>query len=217
MIRDNLVSDTAGANHWPSIANDMRISPVKRVRPPLIGAQPHEYGSPFWKFHMQWSGLTNNRLRELEALISENDGLAPFLVYERTRPFPLWRMGIDKSVRAESVKPLLIRSISKADKTATISGEAGEVVSVGDPFAFELEGRRYYNRAKRQVSIDGITTLHLEMRPRISSADISVAMERVRPAAAFAIDVDGFFDSISSPNGKLHGARLEGIEWTGAI
>lgn len=208
-----LASDSPVSHHWSSRALRPSITLQRRVRRASIGAQPHEFGSSFWRFSMALDSLQTSEVRALEADISKNAGLKPFLIYDRFRPYPAQYSRIPRSTRASAVSPVSLRGVSRAGQFVLLEGEAAEIVSVGDPFAYVFEGKRYYNRACETVKLDrGCVRVAVEKRPSLEVTSVDVKVERVRPCAAFALD----FQSYSPPTGgKLKDAVLSGVEWTG--
>jgi len=210
----SLHSDTQGVTHWSSRPQVSEITLVERVRAASIGAQPQEFGSPYWMFSATFSDLRIKEATEIRALIAKNKGLAPFLFYDRFCPFPLHVMGVPPQLRASVVKAVTLSGLSKENRTVTVTGTAGDVISVGDPFAFILNGKRHYNRALETLKLTGSAqALEVEKRPRLTFSGASISLERIRPCAAFAIDMQRYRPPTG---GKLKEARIQGVEWTGA-
>lgn len=209
-----LFSDTSGASHWASRSLEPEITLVERIRAASIGAQPQEFGSPYWRFSANFSELRLDEVRKLTAFISKNKGLKPFLFYDRFRPYPETVMGLPSQMRRSAVKPLTLTALSKEERTVTVSGQIGDVITVGDPFAVLVDGKRYYNRALDTIKLTGSAqSFEVEQRPKVSQTGLSVNVERIRPCCAFALNMQRY----NPPTGgKLKEASIQGVEWTGA-
>ena len=195
---------------WVWCPDEVVFQPSYSVHELQFGKAPHEYMSPFWVMQFTLTDQYEDERRAIEKAVAESGGVIPFNVFDPRTPLPKLRIGGDPAL----VPALTVNAVSKAG-ILTVTGEAGDQISYGDPLAFTHDGVRHYYKAKADLMLDGAAqTLPVFVRPRLNLTGLGVAAERVKPTARFNIDPNSVF---GPTQGAFTPVSLQGVEFWGAL
>jgi len=196
---------------WLWCPDEVVFKEVYAVHEPQFGKVPHEHMSPYWVMDFTLPEYEEDTRRDIERAVSKSGGTIPFNVFDPRVPFPAYHHGAGPP---SSVPDLYVKAVSRLG-TITVAGEAGDVISHGDPIAFTYEGWRYYFKAQDDLVLSGNDQiLPVFVRPRRTLNDINVLADRIKPTARFNVFVN---EVIGSTRGPLSKFALKGVEFWGRL
>ena len=100
--------------------------------------------------------------------------------------------------------------------TLTINGEAGDLITTGDPIAFTANNIRYYFKAHHALWLDGTDQdIDVFIRPRKTISGLNISVNRMKPTARFLIDINATGGRTGM--NRFTNYSLIGIEYWGAV
>jgi len=204
-------------HNWIWCANEVEFKPSYSVHKPEFGKQAHEFMSPYWMFELGLPPKDLTQRREIESFLARTEGVGVVNVYDPRLPVPAyWRKFSGPSAPQGIIPDLTVKAMDRLASTLTVSGEAGDLITTGDPIAFTHDNVRYYFKAHHDLWLDGTDqTLEVFIRPRISDSGLDIAAERERPTQRFVIQINetGGRTGIN----RMTDYQLAGVEFWGPL
>lgn len=197
----------------PSNVNE--FGPVRFVHDPVFGKQVHNYASPFWQFDFSLPPSDDDVRREIATFFAETEGVAVANVYDPRVPVPkhyhMFR-DLDDAALIAMIPDVTVTAMSSVNRTLTIVGQNDDVITKDDPIAFTHNGIRHYYRSLETKTLTGVAqSLRVDLRPRITTAGLSIVADRVKPTHRFQIafnDKGGSTDADGFTNYSLRGVEF---------
>lgn len=202
---------------WIWCANEVEFKPSYSVHKPEFGKQAHEFMSPFWTFDLGLPPKDMRQRREIESFLARTEGVGIVNVYDPRLPVPAyWQNHSGPNAPKGIIPALTVKAMNREASNLTVLGEAGDLITTGDPIAFTYQGMRYYFKAHHDLWLDGSEqALGVFIRPRVSLVDLDITASREKPTARFLIEINetGGRTGLN----RLTSYKLSGIEYWGAV
>lgn len=201
---------------WTLCPNNVTFDYDDGYFPPALGRKPTRNRSPNWFVNFRFPDATEDKQRLLDGLKYQSpQGL--FNIADPSRPYPMyWKRIIECSniLPADIVPRVTVSAMDAAARTITISGEVGDVITVGDPLAFTQDGYRYYFRAGADLQVTGgDQPLPVIYEPLRTLSFAAIDLDRISPTMRFQVALNGLSGSIGLSRLAQLG-DLSGVEWT---
>ncbi|PHR57937.1 MAG: hypothetical protein COA43_11210 [Robiginitomaculum sp.] len=154
--------------------------------------QGHVFMSPYWVFDFALPPQTLDTRREIESFLARTKGQAIVNVFDPRAPYPKRFIGVAGRHSPLGIIPdVRVKAMSASASTLTIVGEAGDIISVGDPIAFTHDGYRYYFKFHDEVKLDGSEqTLSVWLQPLRSFGGENILADRIKPTCRFRVNIN---------------------------
>lgn len=187
---------------------------------PEFGKQSHVFGSPYWSFELQLPPKKDDDRRAIDTFLANTEGRDVVNVYDPRVPYPKFydrfKDEYDAIAIESMIKPLNVKALARATSTITVSGEAGDRITMDDPIAFTHLGIRHYYRAAEDLDLTGSDqVLKVTLRPRVTITGLDITTVRIRPTQRFLIDINNTGGQTDA--NSLTSFSLRGIEFFGVI
>ena len=199
-------------------AQTIDFKPIYSRTEPKFGKAPVETLSPYWGFSLTLPNKTERQRREVEALIHSTGGVTALRVFDTRCPVPAYYFGAycSKTSPVDLIPTLTVIQSSEADETLTVSGQADDFITQGDPIAFTYNNQRYFHKALEDKRLTGgLDVIKVFYRPRLTASGMGAVCDRIRPEAVF----DCAINQVPQETGEngLTAFSLRGIEHIGTL
>lgn len=183
---------------------------------PSLGRKETRRRSPNWFILFRFPTATDEKRRMVDELRYQSpSGL--FNICDPTRPYPKhW----EKTIRQTKTEPLSVvpqlhvSNMDAESRSLTVTGQADDFITSGDPMAFTHDGYRYYFRAGHDLLLDGSAqTLGVIYEPLRTLPLPNISLDRVSPTMRFHVRLNGVAGSTGLAILTELG-ELQGVEWT---